>query len=223
MIGKTNTLSPFHFSNMKSKLDYFKKFDTTYYTSDGYDDYLQRFERQGFDYVSRLVKILKPKKSWRFLDVGCGMGGIVLALRKLGYRVWGTEVSPFCLKNSPARKWIKFGEISNLPFPNSSFEVTLIIDIFYYLNKKEVRRAIKELARVTKRFLFIETICKDSPNSNQKTNSDLLRKDKFLLTPKEIIHLLDKEHFHLLSPLFNPVEKVDFNNIFVKNKILRLP
>jgi ubiquinone/menaquinone biosynthesis C-methylase UbiE len=201
---------------MKSKLSFYKNFDKTYYTTGGYDDYLQRFEKQGFDYASKLVKILKPKKSWRFLDVGCGMGGIVLALRKLGYKAWGTEVSPFCLKNSPVKKWIKFGDILNLPFKDNSFEVVLTIDVFCYLNKKEVRQAIKELSRVTKRFLFVETICKASPNANQKTNPDHLRKDKYLLTPKEIIHLLEKEGFQLLGPLFSPAEKVDFNNIFIK-------
>lgn len=216
---------------MKSKVNYFRKFNKTYYTTDGYDDYLERFKRQGFDYAKRLIKILKPEKSWKFLDVGCGMGGIVLALRKLGFKTWGIEVSPFCFENSPARKWIKFGEISNLPFKDSSFEVTLSIDVLCYLDKKEAKQAIKELARVTKGFLFIETICKGSPNSSQEINPDPLRKDNSLLTSKEIFHLLEKEHFHLYSSLFSPrekvvlspIEKVDFNNAFkkVKEKILK--
>lgn len=209
---------------MKSKLAYFEKFDRTYYTTDGYDDYLERFQKQGLDYVLRLVKLLKPDKSWKFLDVGCGMGGIVLALRKLGYRTWGTEVSPFCLKNSPAKPWMKFGEISNLPFKDNFFEVTLSIDVFCYLNKKEARQAIKELTRITKKFLFIETVCKGSPNSSQKINPDPLRKDKSLLSPRVIIYFLKKESFSLLGPLFSPeervvlspVEKRDFNNVFVR-------
>jgi len=199
-----------------NKTIYFRNFDKTYYATGGYDDYLQRFQKQGLDYALRLVKILKPRKSWRFLDVGCGMGGIVLALRKLGFRAWGTEVSPFCLQNSPAKQLIKFGEIRNLCFSDNYFEVLLTIDVFCYLNKRETRLAIKELLRITKRFLYIETICKGSPNSSQKINPDLLRRDRSLLTRKEIIHLLKKEGFHLLGPLFNPEEKIDFNNVFVK-------
>jgi ubiquinone/menaquinone biosynthesis C-methylase UbiE len=202
---------------MKSKSIYFQRFNRVYYTTDGYDNYLQRFPKQGADYALRLVKRLKPKNSWRFLDVGCGMGGIVLALRKLDYKAWGTEVSSFCLQNSPAKKWMKFDEICNLSFPDNSFKVVLTIDVFCYLNKKEVRQAVKEISRVTKYSLYIETICKGTSNSSQRINPDPLRKDNSLLTRGEMIHLLKKEGFHLLGPLFDPEEKGDFNNIFVKN------
>lgn len=201
---------------MKSNSVYFKNFDKNYYTTGGYDDYLERFEKQGMNYAQRLIKIIKPEKSWNFLDVGCGMGGIVLALRKLGFKAWGTEVSQFCLKNSPARKWIKFGEITDLSFKDKSFDVTLTVDVFCYLNKREQKKAIEELARVTKKFLFIETICKGSPNSSQKLNPDPLRKDKSLLKERELIQLLKKKNFRPLSPLFKPEEKVDFNKIFQK-------
>ena len=209
---------------MKNRFNYFEKFDKTYFTTGGYDDYLERFEEQGKDYALRLIKKIKPEKSWKFLDVGCGMGGIVLALRKLGFEARGIEPSQFCLENSPAKKWLKFGDILNLPFKNQAFDVTITIDVLCYLTKKEAKKAIKELSRVTKRFLFIETICQGSPNADQKINPDPLRKDKSLLKEKEIIDLLEKENFYLFCPLFgpdeklvlSPSEKIDFNNIFVK-------
>lgn len=231
MVGKVNISSLFPFLNMKNKPEFLKNFNKTYYTTDAYDDYLERFEKQGLDYAERLEKILKPKKFWKFLDVGCGMGGIVLALRKLGYEALGTEVSSFCLKNSPAKKWIKFGNICSLPFTNKFFEVVITIDALCYLNKKELKKAIKELSRITRRFLYVETICKDSPNANQKLNPDPLRKRGVLLTEKELISIFEKENFQLLGKLFKPEEKlilspnekIDFNYVFKKIRAGVLP
>ena len=230
MIGKVNISSLSLFSNMKNKLAYFKNFNKLYYTTDGYDDYLERFEKQGFDYAERLISEIKPRKFWRFLDIGCGMGGIILALRKLGYQAWGTEVSQFCLKNSPARKWMKFGNICSLPFPDKSFEVVIAIDVLYYLNKKELKEAIKELSRITRRFLYVEIICKDSPNAIQKINPDPLRKDESLFKKEGLISLFKKEGFLPLGKLFKPgeklilrpFEKVDLNYVFKKDKSRRM-
>jgi ubiquinone/menaquinone biosynthesis C-methylase UbiE len=198
------------------KLKYFEKFNKLFYATGGYDDYLKRFKSQGLDYAERLIKAIKAKKSWRFLDIGCGMGGIVLALRKMGYKAWGTEVSPFCLQNSPAKKWIKLGEICSLPFPNNSFDVVLTIDVLCYLDKNEIKMAVNEFSRINTKFLYLETISKNSPNSKQKINPDSLRKDKFLLNEKELISLLRKKDFQPLSILFNPAEKKDFNYLFLK-------
>jgi len=201
---------------MKSKLEYFKKFDKEYFSTGGYDDYLERFEAQGLDYAQRLIKTLKPKKSWKFLDVGCGMGGIVLALRKFGFEAWGIEPSQFCLKISPAKKWLKFGDILNLSFKDLSFDATLTIDVLCYLTKNGAKKAIKELSRVIKRFLYLETICQGSPNANQKINPDPLRKDRSLLKEKEIINLLEKENFYLFSSLFSSISARKMDGSFSK-------
>jgi len=85
---------------LKMKLD----FDEKYFSSGWYSDYLKNYKKLGKFEAKRLVEVLKPKKSWKFLDVGCGMGGLVLALRKMGYKAFGVEISNFCLKNSPAKK-----------------------------------------------------------------------------------------------------------------------
>lgn len=167
-------------------------------------------------YATRLVRNLKPDSSWKFLDVGCGMGGIVLGLRKLGFRAWGTEVSSYCLRHSPAKKWIEFANICNLPFSNQSFEVVTCIDVLYYLDKREERQAIKELTRVAKDYVYVDTMCKKAINSNQRFNPDSLRKDKDLLTEEAIKSLFALHRAFFLRPLFSPREKGDFNGIFTK-------
>lgn len=85
------------------------------------------------------------------------------------------------------------------------------------------------MSRITKKFLFVETICKDSPNPDQKLNPDPLRKNSSLLKAEEIIYLLKKEKFKILCSLFkpgkklvlSPIEKKDFNFIFKKESYQR--
>lgn len=219
MVGKINGLRQSPFCNMRKssiKTSYFDKFDRKYYTTDGYDDYLTRFEKEGQDTVQKLIKVIAPDPGWCFLDVGCGMGGTILALKKLGFEAWGTEVSKFCLEFSPAKKWIKMGNACEISYPDASFNVVICIDVLCYLNKREVMQASKELVRVAKHYLYIETICKGSPNSSQKKNLDLLRNKKNLLTANEIKKIFEDNDTLFLEPLYPKEELQDFNGVFIK-------
>ncbi len=128
-------------------------FDAQYYKSGNYDDwyrkksYLEIFEKEGKEIAKELARILKPQLSWRFLDIGCGMGGVVLALRKMGCQAFGTEISSFCLKNSPARKWLKRGNALKLPFKDSEFDLVFSRDVLEYLNKKDQQKTIDEIKK----------------------------------------------------------------------------
>jgi len=194
-----------------------KNFDKRFFTSGWYLNYLKNYKKKGLIYAKRLIEILEPKRSWKFLDVGCGMGGLVLGLRKLNYKAFGTEISDFCFKNSPAKKWMIRAEILNLPFKKEEFEVVTCIDVFEYLKKKEVERAIKNLSKITKIFLYLEAITKFSPNASQKLNPDSKR-EKNLLTAGEIIRLAEKNGMIFLGRIFSLKEEFDFNCLFLKNK-----
>lgn len=195
---------------------YFDRFNKNYYTTDGYDDYLTRFEKEGQDIVQKLLKVIAPDPGWRFLDVGCGMGGIVLALRELGFEAWGTEVSTFCLESSPAKKWIKKGNTCKISYEDNSFNVVICVDVLCYLDKREAKQASKELVRVAKHYLYIESICKGSPNSNQRKNPDLLRNQKNLLTASEIKKIFEDNDTLFLEPLYPKEELQDFSGVFIK-------
>jgi SAM-dependent methyltransferase len=194
-----------------------KIFGKRYFSSGFYFNYLKEYKRVGKIYAKRLVKILTPKKTWRFLDVGCGMGGIVLALRRMGFEAFGTEVSEFCLKNSPAKKWMVKASCLNLPFKKESFEVVISIDVLEYLKPKECQKAIKELSRISKIFLYLESISKFSPNASQRLNPDSKR-EKNLLTTGEVIRLVEKEGFFTLGRIFEIEKNFEFNCLFLKNK-----
>jgi SAM-dependent methyltransferase len=192
-------------------------FDEKYFSSGWYSNYLNNFQKLGECCANSLIEILRPRKSWKFLDVGCGMGGLVLALRRMGYKAFGVEISDFCLQNSPAKNWMIEGNILNLPFRKESFEVVTCFGVLEYLNRKEIERALDELKRVTKIFLALETIQKFSPNSSQKYNPDPLRK-KNLLSFGELINLVERKGFIPLGRIFTIKEEIDFNCLFLKRK-----
>ena len=82
------------------KTNYYKKFDQSYYTSDGYDDYLDRFLVEAQTVIIPVIlRKIKPKKNWKFLDVGCSLGGNIMALEEKGFHAQGTEISEYCLKS----------------------------------------------------------------------------------------------------------------------------
>lgn len=154
----------------------FSAFDRSYYTTDGYDTYLERFATTARENIApAILRAIGSLPKATFLDVGCGMGGIVLALRERGYEAHGTEVSPYCLEHSPARAWMRLGDACALPFPDRSFDVVTCIDMFQYLTREQMERAAREIVRVARRFIVFETIDADSPNANQGENPDVLR------------------------------------------------
>lgn len=202
-----------YYSNRKMKK---LLFDKRYFSSGGYQNYLKNFKKIGRFYAKRLIEILNPKKSWKFLDVGCGMGGLVLSLREMGYKAFGIEISEFCLKNSPAKKWMIKANVLDLPFKENEFEVVTCIDVLEYLNKKENEIAISNLAKITKIFLFLEAITKFSPNASQKLNPNSKRK-KNLLSAGEIIRIAEENKMIALGRILSLKERIDFNCLFLKN------
>lgn len=211
---------------MSNKQSYFKKFNKEYYSTGAYEDYigdeegyLKHFSEEDEWIVEKILSKMKPQANWKFLDVGCGMGGTIMALRDKGYKAFGAEISPFCLEKSPMKKYIKFGDVCDLKYPNNSFDVVITCDILPYVSKKDLPKAIKELTRITKRYFFVATICKGSPNNNQKLNPDSLRKSKEVPTPNQLINLIKKQGFNLIGPAFTRgIRSRDFNNLFKKIK-----
>lgn len=216
MDGRISGLNQYHFCSMRKsnlKASRFDGFDKVYYSTDGYDDYLLRYKKEGEDLIKKLLKVIEPDQNWKFLDVGCGMGGTILALKKRGFDAQGTEVSGFCLRNSPSKKWMKRGEATNISYEDNSFDVVICMDVLCYLNRKQIEKASKELIRVAKNYLYIETVCKGSPNSSQKENPDRLRKDNDLLTQGELKKIFEDNGVVFVESLY---KTKDFNGVFIK-------
>lgn len=87
-------------------------------------------------------------KAPKILDIGCGTGGITLAMEKFG-TTWGIDNSPlaikFCKKNG--LKNIKLQSSSKTSFPKSKFDVVTVLDVLEHVDDQatmaEIYRVLK--------------------------------------------------------------------------------
>jgi SAM-dependent methyltransferase len=89
------------------------------------------------------------------LDLGCGVGlwKKALARQARGVRYTGVEVSPYLCKKYG---WHK-GDASSYS-PGRSFDLVVCQGVLQYLPDQECAQAIENLARLAKRFLYLEVL-----------------------------------------------------------------
>lgn len=103
------------------------------------------------------------------LDVGCGAGHYLVSydrvLQGKKFRYTGVDITPKYIKIAQEvfgdRKDVDFlvGSIYKIPFTNKKFDIVVCNNVLLHL--PEVRTAIRELLRVTKRALIIRTLVGD--------------------------------------------------------------
>lgn len=189
-------------------------FDKDYYSSDTYAEYLEKCYEEGQADAARLLQVVKPEKNWQFLDIGCGLGGWMYGIQKAGFTVQGTEVSDFCLEHSRMKEFMIKTDVRKLPFADKSFDVSLSFDVVYYLEPKEQEKAIAEMVRVTKQFVYFSTITRESKNADPVYNPDKYRNNEYLLSYEDNLRLLEKYGLQFVQPLFPESTNGDFEGVF---------
>jgi ubiquinone/menaquinone biosynthesis C-methylase UbiE len=114
---------------------------------------------QGLHYVAKLCESYKFKS---VLDVGCGPGWSVLELLNRGKEARGVEPCKYLfgqeLRVPAGLGIVKEGEITSIPFPADSFDLVFCTDVLEHLVESEVKQALSELVRVSKKYIFC-SIC----------------------------------------------------------------
>jgi SAM-dependent methyltransferase len=102
--------------------------------------------------ISTYRAYTKNKNNVKILDAGCGTGGNLVALNKLGYAV-GIDLSKEAIYFSKQRGIDKLieGSVSRLPFKDNCFDVVLSIDVLYHQQVYDDIIALKEFHRVLKK------------------------------------------------------------------------
>lgn len=101
---------------------------------------------------TKLVKVCKPKKGIKILEIGAGDGEFTNRLKKLNANIIATDITPVVIKRARRnikKKNVKF-KVENaekLSFKNESFDLVCGVSILYHLN---VQRTLKEARRVLK-------------------------------------------------------------------------
>ncbi len=96
---------------------------------------------------------LQPKNC---LDVGCGTGTLVKALRQFGIDAYGVEISPEALDlaDPSIKTFIRSGDITHLPFEDNSFDLVLTFDVLEHMERSRIQKAIKETIRVSRKYIL---------------------------------------------------------------------
>ncbi len=89
------------------------------------------------DYVDRVIKQVHPKAA-RILEYGSGTGGHGLLLKKLGYDIFGIELSPEMAKIATEKGFnCKVGNMIDVPI-DSKFDVVIaLFHVISYVNSNE--------------------------------------------------------------------------------------
>lgn len=114
--------------------------------------------------ISSMMKWMNLQSNAAVLDIGCGTGRHAHALKSLGYRVTGLDLSEVLLSearlsdNEGHLAWVK-GDMRKLPFESNTFDATvnLFTSFGYFDDYKDNIRVLDEISRVLKsggRFLI---------------------------------------------------------------------
>jgi len=106
--------------------------------------------------ISGIKKLFNPET---MLDVGCGRGTFTGYANEAGIKAVGIDFSKWAIDNpyAKAKGLIRLGDVRKLDFPDDSFDLVFATDIMEHLYSKDsddLDRAISEITRVTKKWVF---------------------------------------------------------------------
>jgi ubiquinone/menaquinone biosynthesis C-methylase UbiE len=135
-------------------------------------------ETRGFPvYVmDKIIKTLRDELEGctSILDVGVGTARFSKPLQNLRYHMVGVDVSSKMLRKAVERgmRNLLMGSVCSLPFRDDSFDVTVSVGLLHLI--KEWRVALREISRVTRKFL-VSVIRRQKNPANEKYRDLLVR------------------------------------------------
>jgi ubiquinone/menaquinone biosynthesis C-methylase UbiE len=104
-----------------------------------------------------IVRLLRPQKGERILDIGCGTGNHLLLFYRSGLDITGIDASPYMLDIARSRlgskACLKIGRAEDLPFEDNEFDLATLIITLEFVD--DPLAALREAGRVTKNKVFV--------------------------------------------------------------------
>ena len=108
-------------------------------------------------FVVSLLQEFKKDGKDKVLDIGFGMGRHAILFAKEGFDVYGIDTSPTALEQTVERSQkekvapkLRIGEMSDLPFDGSFFDLILAWNVMYHGTVDYIRKAVSEIERCLK-------------------------------------------------------------------------
>ncbi len=104
-----------------------------------------------------ILRLLRPQKGERILDIGCGTGNHLLLFYRSGFDVTGLDASPYMLDIARSRLGdkasLKIGRAKDLPFEDNEFDLATLIITLEFLD--DPLEALREAGRVARNKVFV--------------------------------------------------------------------
>jgi len=137
-----------------------EKFNEEYFKNYGIEKRPYGWNQWHTIHTIQFKQLFNPK---RVLDVGCARGAYLSGWRQIGIEAEGIDISEWAVKN-PCDKRLKLsqGDITKgLPYPDKSFDLVTCFDVLEHLTEEDIHKAIKELRRISSKWVVISTLFKD--------------------------------------------------------------
>ena len=148
--------------------EYYKEMYGHYSYDVHYEDFIINAIRYINAFNKELCSICQRKtKIQSILDVGCAKGYYLKAIyhhlelfEDAPPILQGIDISEWAVKNadSEIRPFIKVGDIKNIPHKDQSFDLIICKDTIEHIPEKEIKQAVSELCRVSKKYILISVM-----------------------------------------------------------------
>ena len=161
---------------------------------------------------------LNPTSGMNFIDLGCSGDLAQYQLEEWPSLYYGIDISPLyinVMKLYARQKKIKIGglfvgELINLPFKDSFFEIAACIGVTQYLSPEYLETTIKEIARVLKKRARLVI---DIPNKNHEFLQTMLKVEEYYQRPN---YLHSSDQFLEYLKLYFKVHDLDDQYVLKK-------
>jgi len=130
-----------------------EQYDKGYYEDNklgGYSGYVKEATPHLDEYTALLKKIFPEFTT--FLDVGCAYGTLVEKLNDSNMIAAGIDISEWAI--TQAIDYCQLFDGLNIPMPDKSFEVVVCIDTLEHVPYEDAPQLVKEMVRVSKKYLY---------------------------------------------------------------------
>lgn len=132
------------------------------------------------------------------LDIGCSQGQFTLMLQSIASRITAIDIAETAIQRARERYGnkgkIKFelGSLPPLKYGDSQFDLVVALEVLYYLEKEEQRRALKEVKRVLKNdgHFLISVVVDKPPYFSYNQIRELVSAEFIILKEQVIYHKL---------------------------------